>query len=191
MDMARPLSDEKRSAILTGATLIVANEGVEAATARIARAGGVAEGTVFTYFPTKDALLNELYLTIKRGVAEAVLAGSPVPGDATDGLQLIWTNYIRWGLEHPAERRTMVQLAVSGRVSDETRTSAMQAFKEVETMLQTLVDNRSDGSVEFASAVMSALADTTLQFILSNPEKAETITKDGFNALLGAIATIK
>lgn len=176
---------------MTGATSIVANEGVEAATARIARAGGVAEGTVFTYFPTKDALLNELYLSIKRGVAEAVLAGSPVRGDAVDGLQSIWTNYIRWGLEHPAERRAMIQLAVSGRVSDETRTSALQPFKEVEAMLQTLVNSRGDGSAEFASAIMSALADTTVQFILSNPEKADTITKDGFNVLLGAMANIK
>ncbi|KAK0348991.1 hypothetical protein LTR94_034964, partial [Friedmanniomyces endolithicus] len=113
--MARPLSNEKRLAILTAATSIVANEGVEAATARIARAGGVAEGTVFTYFPTKDALLNELYLTIKRGIAEAVLVDPPVRGTAADGLRSIWTNYIRWSLEHPAERRAMVQLAVSGR----------------------------------------------------------------------------
>lgn len=46
--MARPFGEKKRSAILS------------AATARIARAAGVAEGTVFTDFPTKDALLNEL-----------------------------------------------------------------------------------------------------------------------------------
>jgi AcrR family transcriptional regulator len=191
MDMARPLSEEKRSAILTAATLIVSDEGVEAATARIARAGGVAEGTVFTYFPTKDALLNELYLTIKRGVAEAVLADSPVRGTPADGLRSIWTNYIRWGLEHPAERRAMVQLAVSGRVSEETRTSALRAFEEVDAMLQSLVDNRFSGSVQFASAIMSALADTTVQFIISNPDQAETIIKDGFDAVLRAIAGVK
>jgi AcrR family transcriptional regulator len=189
--MARPLSNEKRLAILTAATSIVANEGVEAATARIARAGGVAEGTVFTYFPTKDALLNELYLTIKRGVAEVVLADSPVRGTAADGLRSIWTNYIRWGLEHPAERRAMVQLGVSGRVTDETRNLALRAFEEVDAMLQTLVDDRFNCSVGFASAIMSALADTTVQFIISNPERAEPIIRDGFDALLRAICCVK
>lgn len=52
--MARPLSEEKRNAILMAAAENVATDGLAARTAKIATAAGVAEGTVFTYFATKE-----------------------------------------------------------------------------------------------------------------------------------------
>jgi AcrR family transcriptional regulator len=47
--MARPLSPEKRSALLLAATHAVAEQGVMTTTASIARRAGVAEGSLFTY----------------------------------------------------------------------------------------------------------------------------------------------
>jgi AcrR family transcriptional regulator len=44
-----------------------AQSGIAASTSAIARSAGVAEGTLFRYFATKDELLNELYLSIKQG----------------------------------------------------------------------------------------------------------------------------
>lgn len=58
--MARPLSEDKRDAILASAAELVAALGTSAPTAKIARGAGVAEGTLFTYFPDKDALLAAL-----------------------------------------------------------------------------------------------------------------------------------
>ena len=60
--MARPLSEDKRTAILEAATEAVAMLGVSVPTAKIAKGAGVAEGTLFTYFANKDELLNRLYL---------------------------------------------------------------------------------------------------------------------------------
>jgi AcrR family transcriptional regulator len=40
----------------------IAEDGIDASTAGIAKAAGVAEGSLFRYFPDKDTLLNELYL---------------------------------------------------------------------------------------------------------------------------------
>ncbi|MCA3789336.1 TetR family transcriptional regulator, partial [Burkholderia sp.] len=53
--MARPRSPDKHDAILAAAARALAEDGATATTARIARLAGVAEGTVFTYFETKDA----------------------------------------------------------------------------------------------------------------------------------------
>ena len=58
--MARPKSPEKREAILNAAAEEIANSGLGVATAKIARRASIAEGTLFTYFPTKDDLLNAL-----------------------------------------------------------------------------------------------------------------------------------
>lgn len=186
--MARPLSEIKRAAILLAASEIVAREGVEAATARIARKASVAEGTVFTYFETKDALLNSLYLSIKARVAEAVVTGIACDGSASDGLRVIWNNYLRWGIDNPAERRSLAQLAVSDRVSDDTRAQASRAFDAVDEMLEALIAERFVRSTEFASAIMSALAEVTIQFMLADPSHSETIARDGFSALHRALS---
>ena len=56
--MARPKSEEKRLQLMLAAAEAVAERGVGAPTALIAKLAGVAEGTLFRYFPTKEALLN-------------------------------------------------------------------------------------------------------------------------------------
>ena len=75
--MARPLSEDKRDAILASAAELVAAMGTSAPTAKIAKGAGVAEGTLFTYFPDKDALLAALFLDIEGELAGALLAGVP------------------------------------------------------------------------------------------------------------------
>jgi AcrR family transcriptional regulator len=55
--VARPKSDDKPNAILDAATRVFAGRGLTAApTSEISKHAGVAEGTLFTYFKTKDAL---------------------------------------------------------------------------------------------------------------------------------------
>ncbi|MER2503736.1 helix-turn-helix domain-containing protein, partial [Klebsiella pneumoniae] len=58
--MARPKSEDKKQALLEAATVAFAQSGIAASTSAIARSAGVAEGTLFRYFATKDELLNEL-----------------------------------------------------------------------------------------------------------------------------------
>lgn len=72
--MARPKSEDKKQALLEAATAAFAQSGIAASTSAIARSAGVAEGTLFRYFATKDELLNELYLAIKLRLAE-ILGG--------------------------------------------------------------------------------------------------------------------
>ncbi len=64
--MARPKSEDKKQALLEAATAAFAQSGIAASTALIARNAGVAEGTLFRYFATKDDLLNALYLGLPR-----------------------------------------------------------------------------------------------------------------------------
>src|SRR5579864_320739 len=83
--MARPRSEDKRNAILAAAAQVIAEQGIGAPTARIARLAGVAEGTLFTYFDTKDELLNQLYLEIKAELREAMMATYPKTARGTSG----------------------------------------------------------------------------------------------------------
>jgi AcrR family transcriptional regulator len=74
--VARPKSEDKKQALLEAATAAFAQSGIAASTSAIARSAGVAEGTLFRYFATKDDLLNELYLTIKADLVQTMIAVS-------------------------------------------------------------------------------------------------------------------
>src|SRR6202521_6280293 len=119
--MARPLSEDKRAAILEAATEVVAKLGVSAPTAKIAKDAGVAEGTLFTYFANKDELLNRLYLELKMDLRDAMMTGYPAGKSLIDRSRHVWNRFIGWGSAHPLKRRAMRQLAVSDRISEENK----------------------------------------------------------------------
>ncbi len=97
--MARPKSEDKKQALLEAATAAFAQSGIAASTSAIARSAGVAEGTLFRYFATKDDLLNELYLTIKADLVQTMIAGlNPNETRPKENTRNIWNSYIGWGV---------------------------------------------------------------------------------------------
>src|ERR1700737_5344054 len=119
--MARPLSEEKRTAILEATAEVVAMLGVSAPTAKIAKDAGGAEGTLFTYFANKDELLNRLYLELKMDLRDAMMTSYPAGKSLIDRNRHVWDRYIGWGSAHPLKRRAMRQLVVSARITEESK----------------------------------------------------------------------
>ena len=188
--MARPLSEDKRTAILEAATEAVAALGVSAPTAQIAKGAGVAEGTLFTYFANKDELLSQLYLELKTNLRDAIMAGYPSGGSLSDRCRHFWDRYIGWGSAHPLKRRAVRQLAVSDRITEETKKLVGDAFGEFNDMMR---ECAAGGAMRhqppaFATAIMSAIADTTMDFIAREPAQAKRYTKAGFDAFWNAVA---
>ena len=77
--MPEPMRDEtndirdKRQAILTAARELFASQGYEETTiAEIARAAGVAVGTVYLYFQNKHDVLVDVCLALKAEVAQVI-----------------------------------------------------------------------------------------------------------------------
>jgi AcrR family transcriptional regulator len=188
--MARPKSEDKRNAILAAATQVIAEQGLGAPTARIAKVAGVAEGTLFTYFESKDALLNELYLDIKSDMREVMMTAYPKAASIQDRARYVWQKYVDWGVAFPHKRRAVAQLAVSDRLSESTRVAGMQAFADVNEMMQASIASGvlRDHPPAFAAAIMGALADTTMEFIAREPAQAERYRDAGFEAFWNAVS---
>ncbi|MDT5049852.1 MAG: hypothetical protein QOF66_170 [Mycobacterium sp.] len=187
--MARPKSGNKRAAILSAATKAIAEEGLGASTSKIAELAGIAEGTLFTYFPTKDLLLNQLYLELKREVYELIALG--FPGKAAAKLQArhFWNRYLDWGMSFPAKRHASAQLAVSDRITDKIRLQSEQDSAGCYDVLgaRLACGSLRDSSPAFVAAVMAALAETTMTFMTKEPARADTFRSAGFDAFWRAI----
>src|SRR5260370_10530690 len=119
--MARVKSPEKRTAILEAAVHEIAEVGLGAPTAKIARRAGVAAGTLFTYFANKEELLNQLYLELKGEVYTRVNANFPHQGSLERRARHIWSSFLDWAIEFPERRKVSLQLNVSDRITPETR----------------------------------------------------------------------
>ena len=187
--MARPKSEDKRNAILAAAE-VVAEQGLGAPTARIAKLAGVAEGTLFTYFDNKDELLNQLYLDIKSELREVMMTTYPKQASVRDRAQHVWDKFVDWGVAQPQKRRAMAQLSVSERLTDCTRATGMQSFADINAMIQASVASGAlrDQPPAFVSAIMAALAETAMDFIAREPNNAGRYRKAGFEAFWHAIA---
>jgi AcrR family transcriptional regulator len=54
----------------------------------------VAEGTLFTYFKTKDDLINALYREIKLELADAMMSGFLRKKTVRTRLRHVWDGYV-------------------------------------------------------------------------------------------------
>lgn len=187
--MARPLSPEKRIALLQSAMQAVAEQGVLASTSSIARRAGVAEGTLFTYFKSKEVLFQELYLHLKRSLAGAMMSDYPAEADYRLRMQYIFQRYVSWGIGNAVERVVVARLSSSGQVSEGTRALAMEPFLAVSQMMQDGVRDGVlvDAPISFLSSVIENIANTAIEHAEKLPGDEERHRQLGFDMLWRAI----
>nr|WP_233629290.1 TetR/AcrR family transcriptional regulator [Burkholderia cenocepacia] len=193
-NVARPRSPDKHDAILAAAARALAEDGASATTARIAKLAGVAEGTVFTYFETKDALLNALYLSLKAGLREAMMTGFPEHAPAEQAVRHAWNGYVSWGVANPDGRRALQQLGVSGRIDDAHRAAGAEGFGGIGSLLREQVGasgtlNR-DEAHAFCSALFTSIAETAMESIARDPARADAYREAGFRAMWAVLHTV-
>ncbi|HBS0940572.1 TPA: TetR family transcriptional regulator [Klebsiella pneumoniae] len=188
--MARPKSEDKKQALLEAATVAFAQSGIAASTSAIARSAGVAEGTLFRYFATKDELLNELYLAIKLRLVRTMIAGlDPDEKRPKENARNIWNSYIDWGVRNPMEHKAIRRMALSERITDETRRQVKESFPELNEMCQLSVKEifLSEAYRAFGDALFLSLAETTIEFASHDPQRAREIIALGVAYFISAL----
>ncbi|MEQ6279676.1 TetR/AcrR family transcriptional regulator [Kluyvera sp. 142053] len=188
--MARPKSEDKKQALLEAATSAIAQSGIAASTAMIARSAGVAEGTLFRYFATKDDLLNALYLHLKSDLCQAMLAGLVENVSPKEFTHNIWNSYIDWGVRNPAGHHAIRRMAVSEKITAETIEQVRAMFPELQKLCQRSVRAvfMSDDFRAFGDALFLSLAEATIEFASREPLRADKLKALGFEAMWLALA---
>lgn len=188
--MARPKSDDKRTAILAAAVRRIDAEGLGVSTAAVAKDAGVASGTLFTYFRTKAELLNTVYLETKGEMAAAALKGYPAEAELRKQVLHVWTHWTAWAAAHPAKRRVLARLGVSDEITAETRAAVQREFAVLAEMMRRIREggHLRNAPMPFVAALMTSHAETTMDAMIGDPANAKKYCKFGFEAFWRAMA---
>lgn len=188
--MSRPRSEDRRNAILSAATRVIASQGLGAATAAIAKEAGVSNGSLFVYFDTKAALLNELYVALKTEMGTAATAGLPTQSEPREQVLHMWTQWLRWATSTPEKRRALAHLEVSDEITAESHRTVSSAFGGIADLLERSRANgpMQDVPLSFVLTLTSAIADATIDAILREPAEAEARSSAAFEAIWRVLA---
>ena len=187
--MAKPKSEDKRNAILSAAAQVFAERGLGAPTAAITRAAGIAEGSLFTYFKTKDELINALYRELKLELADAMMSSFPRKQSVRHRLEHVWNGYVQWGIANPDQQKVLRQIQVWSGLTQESKQAGSAPFNEMQRMTEDAVTQRiyKDIPQTLIGAALVAIAEMTMDFMVREPESAEMYRTAGFEMLWAAI----
>jgi AcrR family transcriptional regulator len=189
--MARPRSEDRRASLLEAATAVFAEHGLSAPTSLISKTAAVSEGSFFTYFRTKDELVNALYREIRRDLASAVMSDFPRKASIRNRLEHVWTRYVSWGVANPVARKALKHVSMSKVITADVRAEGGALFAEVERLQLDAIEQRKLQHLPpvMASQALKALAEMTMDLIEGRPGQAEAFTAAGFQMLWGALTS--
>ncbi|MBD1393351.1 TetR/AcrR family transcriptional regulator [Mucilaginibacter glaciei] len=178
MNIAEPTKKEK--VIAAAVKLVVANGFSKVSTAGISKIAGVATGTMFHHFSSKDDIIITAYKTAKRSfIAQTMNCRNE--NNVREDLKLMWYNLIEWSLNHQDEFRYMQQFVNSpyyGKelmAQDDTWTSLLDWWKAAIKNMQI-----KDIPIEFLIKIFSTVLYSTIDFLILHPNKRDEYLEHSF-----------
>jgi hypothetical protein len=97
---------------------------------------------------------------------------------------------MEWAVSNPDKRRTLAQLGVSDEITTASRAAGHKTMAGLAELMQRLRANgpMHSAPIAFVAAIMNALAETTMDFMIHDPANAKKHCKVGFDALWRTIA---
>jgi TetR/AcrR family transcriptional regulator, repressor of fatR-cypB operon len=99
-------NSDKRTALLDAALEVFSERGVDGvAVPEISRRAGVATGTIYRYFPSKEALVNELYREKKTALGRRLNEGFDRKAEPKAVFAEFWRRLVAFAREEPCAYR--------------------------------------------------------------------------------------
>ncbi len=186
----------KRQQLLDAALELLVEQGIQgAATSKIAKKAGVATGTLFHHFHSKQELINQLYLDIKSQLAEAMtkpLSQIEDLSDLKETTKALWNAAIDWSIANPLKLRFFLQFYHSPHLDSEIRAKAVN---EILGFIGLLLKQGVEKGImaEYPEDLILDLCQgqflSTAAFLIENPDKAfsDEYRQAAFNIFWNAI----
>ena len=147
----------------------------------ISREAGVATGTLFFYFATKEELIDTLYREIKAEAAAALKDGVDRAPGLEEKIRKVGANALEWAISHPDEFRFMEQFAHSPFVSTTAHEEGMSHFAFLKELMQEGIRTgtlRECDTWLLCSVLASSLSGLIARIMEATNEKERKILKE-------------
>ncbi|MCB1143947.1 MAG: TetR/AcrR family transcriptional regulator [Leptospiraceae bacterium] len=99
----------------------------------ISKRSGVAAGTIYHYFESKEMLINALYLSLKEEMIKNIMANYDSQESYKERFTRIWLNYYNYLIDNPAILSFIEQCTNTPIILEETQ-------KQAEAIISPLID---------------------------------------------------
>ena len=131
---------DKRSDILKASLSLISERGFHGTPmSMIAAEADVGAGTIYRYFENKEALINELFLEIKREISLAMLTDINPKASAKEIFRKIWRNTFDYCVQNPKEMVFLEQYHNSPFQTPEIDAATFQYLAPVISIFETTI----------------------------------------------------
>jgi len=165
---------DKRELLLEAATKLFVERGFHATpTSAISKEAGVSAGILFHYFKTKDDLISELYVSLKKEYTSSILNDIDKIKSDIGKLRLIWSNSWNWGLQNPLKFRFLLQIDSSSYAeSIKNHPDIIAKYELFKGFIQEYIDHKVIKDIDslFLMSSMFSLITTMVNYLTLFPE---------------------
>jgi len=111
-------------------------------TSLIAKESGIATGTLFNYFKTKDILINEVYKDIELEQKKYFFKDLNKKETPKEKLKKVWNDSIIWGIDNPYKRKFGRYFSDSIFISDDTKTKIYNHYKPLFDIFKKIIEKK-------------------------------------------------
>ena len=166
---------DKRELILKAALKLFNTYGFESTpTARITKEAGVATGTLFNYFKSKEELINVLYLTCKESLTRRLSFGLEQETTFRSKLKKIYINYIGWSLDHTDEFLFFQQFCNASCIGETTRKEGLSKFNNIIELIAEGIEQEiiKNVNLDYMSNLLMSILNANTYYFIDNPSLA-------------------
>ncbi|QLC48965.1 TetR/AcrR family transcriptional regulator [Methanolobus zinderi] len=184
--------EDKKTALLEAALKLFTERGFHGtSTAQISKEAGVATGTLFNYFPTKEDLINGLYFDVKGKLSRSMEEDLQTQSTFHDKLKKIWYNMIEWGINNPEDFLFVGQFCSSPYITSYTCEEVAKEYVFLHDLVKEGITNGyiKDYSVELVTSMFYQSSRAVVNLILdSEPQDKDKLIADGFQVVWEGLA---
>ncbi|MBP1909207.1 TetR/AcrR family transcriptional regulator [Methanolobus bombayensis] len=178
---------DKKAALLQAALKLFTERGFHGTTsAQISKEAGVATGTLYHYFSSKEDLINELYFNAKGKLSRSMGKDLHTQSTLHDKFKKLWCNIIEWGLDNPEEFLFVGQFSSSPYITSYTQEVVMDEYLFYSDLVKEKITNVDimEHSVNMVKSMFYQSSRVVVNLILnSEPQDRDKIIEYGFQVV--------
>lgn len=173
--------------ILEAALRLFTKQGFDATpTAQISKEANVSTGTLFHYFPNKNSILEQLYLSIKKELSAAVQKNDNRTIQTKQRLYTCLKSYIEWAKNNPQKAVFLDQFYHSANISQKVKQEAYEQFNWMKDIVKTAVQEGvlKEYPLEFHLVMISSIIAGVMNLVGKTEMTLEQLLESGLDMLL-------